>query len=125
FQGSVNYTTAEAVSVTGAGVSSLGAIRNIAGDNSFAGPITMTGSTTFGVDAGQLTLTNLITDGAGTFNVTKVGAGTLHLTNATGSTYNGTTSVNEGTLLVNNTSGSATGTGAVTLAGGATLAGTG
>jgi len=48
--------------------------------------------------------------------VTKVGKGTLVLTNA--NTYGRVTSVNRGTLLVNNTSGSATGSRPVTVKGG-------
>jgi fibronectin-binding autotransporter adhesin len=55
--------------------------------------------------------------------LTKVGAGTLTLTGA--STYNGGTTVSAGTLLANNTSGSATGNGAVTIQNGATLGGSG
>lgn len=125
FQGNVNYSALEAVSVLGAGASSLGAIRNISGNNTFAGQITMTNSTTLGSDAGKLTLTNNLTDGAGTFNVTKVGAGTIDLTSSTGNTYNGTTSINAGTLLANNSTGSATGTGPVSIFSGGTLGGAG
>ncbi len=54
--------------------------------------------------------------------LTKLGLGTLRLTG--GSTYSGATMVNDGTLFVNNTAGSGTGTGAVTVNGG-TLGGTG
>ena len=46
-----------------------------------------------------------------TGGLTKIGAGTLTLTAA--NTYKGTTVVNAGTLLVNNTTGSGTGTGSV------------
>jgi autotransporter-associated beta strand protein len=60
-------------------------------------------------------------DGANTF--TKVGTGNWTLTGANSST--GGTVVNGGTLTVNNTSGSGTGTGSVTVNTGATLAGSG
>jgi autotransporter-associated beta strand protein len=63
----------------------------------------------------------IIADGANT--VTKVGTGNWTLTGA--NTYNGGTVVNGGTLTVNNTSGSGTGTGSVTVNTGATLAGSG
>ena len=53
----------------------------------------------------------------------KAGAGTLSLTGA--STYTGTTTVNGGTLRVNNTSGSGTGFGSVNVNAGGTLGGTG
>jgi len=56
-------------------------------------------------------------------SITKVGSGIWTLTNA--STYTGGTFVNAGTLMVNNSTGSATGTGAVVLNQGGILAGSG
>ena len=53
----------------------------------------------------------------------KARGGTLEIQGA--STYDGGTIVSAGTLLVNNTSGSGTGTGAVTVNSGGTLGGTG
>jgi autotransporter-associated beta strand protein len=55
--------------------------------------------------------------------LTKVGTGTLILTNA--NTYTGVTNVNGGKLVVNNTTGNGAGTGALTINTGATLSGTG
>lgn len=55
--------------------------------------------------------------------VRKIGAGTMTLTAA--NTYNGGTSVEAGSYIVNNTTGSGTGTGNVTVESGATLGGTG
>lgn len=78
------------------------------------------------VDAdARLNLTGLVTDGAGVRGITKTGAGALELARAAGNTYDGLTVVQAGTLLVNNTSGSATGTGNVQLSAGATLGGDG
>src|SRR5207244_7330779 len=55
-------------------------------------------------------------------SLTKAGSGKLSLTNA--NTYTGGTTITRGTLLVKNTTGSATGTGAVQVNAG-TLGGTG
>lgn len=57
------------------------------------------------------------------YSITKVGTGALRLTGA--NTYTGGTTVSAGILAVNNTSGSGTGTGAVTVGASGTLAGTG
>lgn len=56
-------------------------------------------------------------------NIVKVGTGTWTLTGA--STYTGTTTVTSGTLLVNNTTGTGTGTNSVTVNNGGRLGGTG
>ncbi len=63
----------------------------------------------------------ILSDGVNT--VTKVGTGNWTLSGA--NTYSGGTVVNDGTLTVNNTSGSGTGSAAVTVNNPATLAGTG
>ncbi|MEI6674888.1 MAG: cadherin-like beta sandwich domain-containing protein, partial [Verrucomicrobiota bacterium] len=59
----------------------------------------------------------------GSYGITKAGPGTLNLTAA--NLHTGATTVSAGTLLVNNTSGSGTGTAAVSVASGATLGGSG
>ncbi|MDP1588116.1 MAG: autotransporter-associated beta strand repeat-containing protein [Prosthecobacter sp.] len=69
------------------------------------------------------TFAGVIEDGTGTLALTKEGGGTQTLSGS--NTYSGATTVSSGTLLANNTSGSATGTGAVTVNSGATLGGTG
>jgi fibronectin-binding autotransporter adhesin len=80
-----------------------------------------TGSTlTAGSSSGSSTFAGTVS-GAGA--LVKDGSSTQTLTGA--STYSGGTSVTGGILVVNNNSGSATGTGSLTIDPGATLAGTG
>jgi autotransporter-associated beta strand protein len=67
-----------------------------------------------------LSVSNLISS---TGSVTQAGSGTTTLTAA--NTYSGATTVSGGTLLANNSTGSATGTGLVTVNSGAKLGGTG
>lgn len=58
-----------------------------------------------------------------TLNLEKTGDGVVSLDHAAGNQYTGTTLVSAGTLLVNNASGSGTGTGAVTVSSVATFGG--
>jgi autotransporter-associated beta strand protein len=114
---------AEAISIAGGGVSlptpNLGAIRNIAGDNTYGGTVTLTAQSRINSDSGTLLFNNatavtgatrnLVVGGAGNITisgaittttgfVSKDGAGTLTLSGA--NTYTGDTSVNQGTLAL-------------------------
>lgn len=62
---------------------------------------------------------------SGAGGLIKAGSGTLSFTPVTGNTYQGGTTVMEGTLSLEAGAGSATGTGTVTVQNGATLAGSG
>jgi fibronectin-binding autotransporter adhesin len=76
------------------------------------------------VTAGEnLSINGVITENGGSRSVTKLGLGSLVLGRA--NTYTGATTVGAGRLDATNTSGSATGSGAVTVNVGATLGGTG
>ena len=76
-------------------------------------------------DGGRLTLSGQITSNAGSDGapLTKAGPGTLILSGD--NLYTGATTIAAGTLLANNTSGSATGPNNITVRSGATLGGTG
>jgi fibronectin-binding autotransporter adhesin len=108
-------TSGEVISLSGTGLSSTGAIRNMSGNNTLAGAVTMTGTTRINSDAGTLTLSGgvsgagqaLQVGGAGnttisaainttTGTLTKDGSGTLTLSGVNG--YTGATNVNGGTL---------------------------
>lgn len=96
----------EHMHLTGAGVGSLGALRSISGNNALtltwngggSGPgFGLDGNTTVGVDADTFTVSGFYHD-SGSYGITKVGGGTLVLTEV--QTYTGGTTVNEGTLQV-------------------------
>ena len=76
-----------------------------------------------GADNQSETFSGTITDSDGALTIAKVGSGTQTL--AGNNTYIGGTRIEDGTLLITNTTGSATGTGPVNVQDGATLAGTG
>jgi autotransporter-associated beta strand protein len=131
-------TVAETLILNGSGISSAGALRNTSGSNNYTGAITLGSATRINSDAGTLTLSGGITGaqdltfgGSGSTNVssiigngtgalTKDGGGSLILSAA--NTYTGATAVNAGKLFVN---GSLDAASAVTVAGGATLGGSG
>ena len=105
---------AEALTLSGAGVGSVGALSNIAGANTYGGAITLAAASTIGSTAGTLTLGSTVANGgfgltldgagaitasgviSGTGSLTKTGSGTALLSAA--NTYGTTTTVSGGTL---------------------------
>src|SRR5690606_36257003 len=57
FAGGINYSTPEVVSINSTGSGGVGAINNVSGDNTFAGPVMLVGNSRIGATAGMLTLT--------------------------------------------------------------------
>jgi fibronectin-binding autotransporter adhesin len=132
--------TGEALAVTGTGISNDGALRNISGNNTWTGAVSLTGATRINSDAGTLTLSggisatnraltvggagNTAISGAiatGSGTLTKDGAGTLTLSGA--NTYTGATTVGAGNLVVASAGalGTSANTGTITVASGASL----
>lgn len=103
--------------------SSNGKANHIAGGNNML--VTVADATSS--SAADLIISNPLRDGSGDYSgngaLTKAGAGTLLLTAS--NTYSGGTTVSAGTLEVNNTTGSGTGSGTVTVDTGAKLSGDG
>lgn len=111
-----------AVNVNG-GTLSLGANSDTVGAVTLtSGSITGTGGTLTGssYDVRSGTVSAIL---GGSGNLTKSTAGTVTLSGA--NNYSGTTTVSDGTLLVNNTTGSGTGSGAVNVGINGTLGGSG
>lgn len=102
--GGVTYSTAEAVTIGGYGVPRggegySGAIYNDGGNNSFAGSVTMAANSAIGSRDGVLTLSGKVSDGAGAYNLTKLGAGVVELTNSSND-WNGATRIEGGALRI-------------------------
>jgi autotransporter-associated beta strand protein len=138
-QGGIAVGT-EALTLNGGGIASDGALRNISGTNSMGGAITLGSSTTIGSAAGTLTLSGTINNGgflatvtgagnvttsgviSGTGGLTKTGSGTLTLSGAAANTYQGGTTVNDGTLLLNMNAGKNASNGTLTVGDGTGVA---
>lgn len=106
---------------------------NVSGTSTYAGTVTLGAFAPTGAGSslqvtaaagGTTVFSNNITDGGSAVALTKVGAGTVNFTRAAGNNYDGGTTVTAGTLLINNTSNSGAGTGAVVVTAG-TLGGNG
>ncbi len=145
----VDYSGIIANNVIGTGslVKAGSGVLALSGASTYSGTTTISGGTLQlgnGGDTGSLNVNSVITDNgtlafnqtdtvtegvefngliSGTGGVAQNGSGTVILNSA--NTYSGPTAVNAGTLLVVNTSGSGTGSGAVTVNNTGTLGGTG
>ncbi len=110
---------AEALSLTGTGIGSTGALRSLSGANSFAGAISLGGATDIASDGGTLTLSGGITgaghaltiEGAGNVVITNTGintgsggslakTGTGALVIAAASDYTGATTIGSGGEII-------------------------
>jgi fibronectin-binding autotransporter adhesin len=99
FSGGIAYSGAKPVTLIGNGVSGRnGALDNLSGDNSFAGPITLSDPVArIGAAAGTtLTLSGVISHAIAGWGPTFAGPGTIKLTGD--NTYSGPTALSGGTL---------------------------
>ncbi|MFD0892094.1 autotransporter-associated beta strand repeat-containing protein [Luteolibacter ambystomatis] len=114
--GQFNFTNGYGLTTVASSTTSLVSAPINIRDTNNLGVAVATGTTASGID---LDMTGIITG----YSVTKSGTGSLRLTAA--NTYTAGTTVAAGKLFVNNTTGSGTGTGAVTVNASGTLGGTG
>jgi len=103
---------AEALTISGTGLGSNGALQNITGTNSFAGNITLAANSEIQSDAGLLTLSGTINGSAASRTLTFDGAGNTTSTNIIGANLSTLTKNGTGTTTL---SGANTFTGATTI----------
>lgn len=119
--GTVRLANSSSAVVRNIVVTSLGGTGTVAGNA--AGGTGITAFLTINGSSGS-TFSGTISNGTGsTVSLTKSGSGTQVFGGA--NTYGGGTTVSEGTLLIDNVTGSGLGTGAVLVSGNGTLGGTG
>jgi fibronectin-binding autotransporter adhesin len=87
-------TIAEGISLNGVGAAgTTGALESVTGTNTWTGTISLASASTIAIDAGQLTISGVM---SGVGSLTQVGAGSLIVSAL--NTYTGGTTVNGGTL---------------------------
>jgi autotransporter-associated beta strand protein len=131
---------AEALTISGTGISTGGALRSVSGNNTYGGLLTLGAASRINSDAGTLTLTNTGTITGATFGLSLGGSGNITLNSAVGTTsgtltkdgtgtvvlagansYTGTTTVSVGVLNIQNATGLGTTAAGTTVASGAAL----
>jgi fibronectin-binding autotransporter adhesin len=94
---------AEALTLNGTGISSGGALRNVSGNNTYGGLLSLAGAASINSDAGLLLLSNTGTITGNTFGLTVGGAGNTTIHSIIGTTSGTLTKENGGTLTLTGT----------------------
>jgi len=106
----------ERLEIGGTGIGGAGALQNLAGDNTWSGPVDFTGDPTINVAADSLTLSGTVS-GSSSEDLTKNGTGDLILSG--GNTFQGALTINEGVVRAQSSSALGnTGTGTTVNSGG-------
>ncbi|WP_204561551.1 autotransporter-associated beta strand repeat-containing protein, partial [Azospirillum palustre] len=109
-------TLTEALTLSGTGVSSAGALQVTSGSGTVGGAVTMGANTTIGVSGTGLTLSGVV---SGAYALTKDGSGMLTLSGD--NTYTGATTVSAGVLYITHANALGTTAAGTTVSSGATL----
>ncbi|HJZ54797.1 MAG TPA: autotransporter-associated beta strand repeat-containing protein, partial [Gemmataceae bacterium] len=96
--GTITGPINEPIRLNGLGVANDGALLNLAGNSTWAGPVILDSSVALGANAGVLSITGLINDQGAGWNLIKEGAGEVQLNSPTGNQYRGLTIINNGIL---------------------------
>ena len=139
-QAGITVPVGEDLSIAGAGVGSLGALRNVSGNNAWNAAVTLLANTTVASDSGVMTiagavdigdsqfltvkgsgstLVNGVITGTGAGGLIKEGAGTLTLGAA--NAYTGSTTVSAGSLNIQNAGALGATGGSLSIASGAAV----
>ncbi len=119
---SIQVANAAGVGLTiSGGTETIGSLSG-GGGTAIGGNVTLSSSLVTGGNNNSTTFQGVLSGSGG---LTKTGSGVFTLSATGGNAYSGTTTVSAGTLLVSNTTGSGTGSNSVGVNSGATLGGTG
>ena len=111
-------TMSNGVTLAGSGVGGNGSLRNLAGNNSMSGTISLASDAQINVNGGLLTLNGAVQGPS--YNLTKAGTGTLALAGSSTS-FPGTLAVANGTLRLQNGNAFGTAGSSITVANGAAV----
>ncbi|MBU3665338.1 MAG: hypothetical protein FGM15_05605 [Chthoniobacterales bacterium] len=93
-------TSAEAITLSGTGISSAGAIRSLSGNNTLSGNLTLAASSRVNADAALLTLSGGINGSGASHTLTVGGAGNTTISGAITNSTGGLTKDGAGTLTL-------------------------
>ena len=100
-----NITVAEAITIGGTGISTNGAIRNVADSNTLSGLITLAADAEIQIDTGTTLALNVASGNAitGTFNLTMDSVGTSSIADPIATSTGNLTKTGAGTLTLSGT----------------------